>query len=110
MTQGVERVRIAVADFKPASGDPSTGSLLTTFNTVLYSDLQNAGIFDVVSKSFNPLQVPGTPPEVTLDAWGNPPTNAAMLAFGNVGVSGGQLSVFGWLYDVKNAVSPQVLG
>jgi len=110
VTQGVERVRIAVADFKPASADPNAGQLLTTFNTVLFSDLQNAGIFDVVSKSFNPLQVPGTPQEVTLDAWGNPPTNAAMLAFGNLGVSNGQVSVSGWLFDVKNSVSPQVLG
>ena len=110
VTQGVERVRIAVADFKPANADPNTGPLLSTFNNVLFSDLQNAGIFDVVSKSFNPLQVPGTPQEVTLDAWGNPPTNAAMVAFGNLGVSGGQISVFGWLDDVKNTVSPQVLG
>src|SRR5215813_1125527 len=110
VTQGVERVRIAVADFKPANSDPNTGPLLSTFNSVLFSDLQNAGIFDVVSKSFNPLQVPGSPQEVTLDAWANPPTNAAMLAFGNLGVSGGQVAVFGWLYDVKNTVSPQVLG
>src|SRR5436305_620599 len=110
VTQGVERVRIAVADFKATNGDPNTGQLLTIFNSVLYSDLQNAGIFDVVSKSFNPLQVPGTPQEVMLDAWGNPPTNAAMLAFGNLGVINGQVSVSGWLYDVKNTVSPQVLG
>ena len=107
---GVEKVRIAVADFKSNAADASTANLLITFNQVLFSDLQSAGIFDVVSKSFNPLQTPGTPQEVTLDAWGNPPTNAAMLAFGNLGVSGGQLSVYGWLYDVKNTVSPQVLG
>jgi len=47
---------------------------------------------------------------VKLDAWANPPANAAMLAFGNLGVTGGQLAVSGWLYDVKNTVSPQVLG
>ena len=129
VTKGVERVRIAVADFKAANADPNTATLLTTFNQVLYSDLQNAGIFDVVSKSFNPLQTPGDPQDITacdvqpgtgnvnpatcpkkLDAWGNPPTNAAMLAFGNLGVSGGQLAVYGWLYDVKNTVAPQVLG
>ncbi len=108
--QGVERVRIAVADFKPTSADPNTAPLETTFNQVLYSDLQNAGIFDVVSKSFNPLDQPSSPQDAKIDAWGNPPTNAAMLAFGNLGLSGGQLSVFGWLYDVKNTVSPQVLG
>ena len=33
-----------------------------------------------------------------------------MLAFGNIGVQGGSLTVQGWLYDVKNAQSPQVLG
>lgn len=107
---GVEKVRIAVADFKPSSTDPNTLPLQNTFNQVLYSDLQNAGIFEVISKSFNPLDPPGNPQDVRLDAWANPPTSAAMLAFGNLGVTGNQLAVFGWLYDVKNNVSPQVLG
>ena len=107
---GVERVRLAVADFKPAATDPDTAQLLNTFNQVLFSDLQNAGIFDMVSKSFNPLQTAGNPQEVKLDAWANPPTNAAMLVFGNLGVTGGQLAVYGWLFDVKNTVAPQVLG
>src|SRR6185312_11761236 len=107
---GVEKVRIAVADFKGMSTDPNTPVLQNVFNQVLYSDLQNAGIFDVISKSFNPLEAPGSPQDVKLDAWANPPTSAAMLAFGNLGVTGNQLAVFGWLYDVKNNVSPQVLG
>src|SRR5438270_7870864 len=110
VTQGVERVRIAVADFKPTTADPNTTALQSTFNQVLFSDLQNAGIFDVVSKSFNPLDTPSSPQDVKIEAWGNPPTNAAMLAFGNLGVTGGQLAVSGWLYDVKNTVAPQVLG
>jgi TolB protein len=33
-----------------------------------------------------------------------------MLAFGSFGVAGGKLTVQGWLYDVKNTASPQVLG
>ena len=33
-----------------------------------------------------------------------------MVAFGNLGVSGQDVIVQGWLYDVKNAASPQVLG
>ena len=33
-----------------------------------------------------------------------------MLAFGNLGVSGNSMAVQGWLYDVKNVTSPQVLG
>ena len=33
-----------------------------------------------------------------------------MLAFGNLGVTSGKVTVQGWLYDVKNQSSPQVLG
>jgi TolB protein len=107
---GVQKVRIAVADFKPTTADPNGNALLGTFNQVLFSDLQNAGIFDVVSKSFNPLQTASSPQDVRIDAWANAPTNAAMLAFGNGAVSGNDLTINGWLYDVKNNVSPQVLG
>ena len=64
----------------------------------------------MVSKSFYPLSVPGAPQDVHLADWGNPPPNANMLAFGNVGVQGGSLNVQGWLYDAKNVQSPQVLG
>ena len=49
VTQGVERVRIAVADFKPTTADPNTTALQSTFNQVLFSDLQNAGIFAFIS-------------------------------------------------------------
>src|SRR5881275_2288622 len=70
---GVEKVRIAVPDFKSSSTDAANAELLRTFNDVLFSDLNSAGIFDVVSKSFYPLQTPGNPSEVNFDAWGNPP-------------------------------------
>ena len=33
-----------------------------------------------------------------------------MLAFGNLGVQGGSLSVQGWLFDTQNPQTPQVLG
>ncbi len=107
---GVERVRLAVPDFKPSANDPRNAELQKAFNDTLWSDLDNAGIFDLVSKSFYPLAVPGTPQEIKLDAWGNPPPNAGMVAFGNLGASGADLTVQGWLYDVKNTSSPQVLG
>ena len=105
---GVEKVRLAVPDFK-ASG-ANAADLGKTFNDTLWSDLDNAGIFDMVSKSFYPLAQPGQPGEVVLGAWGNPPPNASMLAFGNLAVQGDDVNVLGWLYDVKNANSPQVLG
>ena len=76
----------------------------------MWNDLDIAGIFDLVSKSFYPLQVPGQPLDVNFPAWNSPPPNTSMLAFGNLGVAGGNLTVQGWLYDVKNTASPQVLG
>src|ERR1700685_479125 len=107
---GVERVRLAAADFKASTSDPKNAELLKTFNDVLWSDLDNAGIFDLVSKSFYPLQEPGQPSEVTFTAWNSPPPNTSMLAFGNLGAAAGRVTVQGWLYDVKNQASPQVLG
>ncbi|MFB3814563.1 MAG: Tol-Pal system beta propeller repeat protein TolB [Terriglobales bacterium] len=107
---GVEKVRLAVSEFKPTSAGGNTDELLRTFNDTLWNDLESAGIFDMVSKSFYPLQTPGAPQDVRLDAWGNPPANAAMLAFGNLGSDGQNATVQGWLYDVKNVQSPQVLG
>jgi TolB protein len=106
---GVEKVRIAVPDFKVSQGQP--GDMLKTFNDTLFNDLDNAGIFDVVSKSFYPLQVPGRPEEIQLATWSNEPVNAGMVAFGNLGVDAqNYLVVQGWLYDAHNTASPQVLG
>jgi TolB protein len=107
---GVEKIRLAVPDFKPSTGDPQNGALLKTFNDTFWNDLDNSGVVELVSKSFYPVQVPGQPAEVTFDLWSVPPPNAAMLAFGNLGVAAGKLTVQGWLYDVKNTASPQVLG
>jgi TolB protein len=107
---GVEKVRLAVADFKPSTNDPQNEALLKTFNDTLWNDLDVSGVVELVSKSFYPLQVPAQPPEVNLLAWSAPPPNAAMLAFGNLGVANGRLTVQGWLYDVKNIQSPQILG
>jgi TolB protein len=107
---GVEKVRLAVPDFKAAGSDPQTAALLKTFNDTLWNDLDNAGIFDLASKSFYPLTVPGTPAELQLATWSNPPVNASMVAFGNFGVTGSDVAMQGWLYDVRNTGSPMVLG
>jgi TolB protein len=107
---GVEKLRLAVPDFKATSPDAQSAALLKTFNTTLFNDLDQAGIFEVVSKSFYPLQVPGNPQEMKLDAWSNPPPNAGMVAFGNFGVQGTDVAMQGWLFDAKNTQSPQVLG
>ena len=107
---GMEKVRLAVPDFKPSTSEAKNADLLKVFNATLWNDLDNAGIFDMASKSFYPLAVPGNPTDVKFDAWNAAPVSAAMLAFGNLGVTGNNVTVQGWLYDVKNIASPQVLG
>ncbi len=110
LNMGQERPRLAVSDFKAATSDPQTGPLNTIFNQTLWYDLDNAGIFEMVAKSFYPLQTPGQPAELRQAAWGNPPPNAGLLAFGNLGANNGKLEVQGWLFDVKNAGAPPILG
>ena len=88
---GNDRIRIAAADFKPGApgdrssspgwkpvgGDPQTPALKATFDATLYSDLANAGIFDLVSKSLAPQSTPGSPQEINLSEWSAAPANAA---------------------------------
>jgi TolB protein len=107
---GNQVVRVAAADFKPVGGDPQTTALKAVFDATLYSDLGNAGIFDLVSKSMAPQAMPGTPQEMVLTQWSAAPANAEMVAFGSVSTTGGRLAVNGWLFDVRNTANPQVLG
>lgn len=103
-------IRLAVPDFKAAANDPQTAPLNTVFNQTLWNDLDNSGIFEMVAKSFYPLQTPGSPGEVKLDSWSSSPVTASFVAFGNLGVGNGKLQVLGWLFDARNPLSPQVLG
>lgn len=108
-SSGADRIRIAVADFKPASTDAPTPSLKQTFDTTLSSDLVAAGIFDIVSKSLQPQATPGGPQEINLAQWSGSPASAAMVAFGSLSAQGGRVSVQGYLFDAKNQQYPQVL-
>jgi TolB protein len=108
-SSGVTNVRIAVADFKAASSEPQTADLKRIFDTTLYADLANAGIFDIVSKSLLPQSIPGAPAEINVQQWSVAPTSAAMVAFGNFGVQGGRITCNGFLFDAKNLQYPQVL-
>jgi TolB protein len=77
---------------KATTSDADTTTYKHTFDTVLFSDLSNAGIFDMVSKSLAPQSTPGTPAEMNLSQWSQAPASAAMVAFGNIGVQGGNSS------------------
>lgn len=107
---GVQKIRLAAADFKPGSSDPQTAPLRTIFDTTLYNDLKNAGVFDMVSKSMAPPQTPGGPQEINLSAWSAAPSSAEMVAFGSLAVHDGRANVLGFLFDTKNAQTPQILG
>lgn len=107
---GVQHIRLAVADFNPGTTDPQTYSLKGIFDQTLYSDLTNAGVFDMVSKSMSPPVMPSSPKEIQLSQWSAPPANAQMVVFGSFGVAGGQIDVQGFLFDTRNQQSPQVLG
>ncbi len=104
-----DRIRIAAANFKPGTADPHNDALKQTFDKVLFDDLANAGIFDMVSKSMAPQAEPGAPGEISLPQWSAAPVSASMVAFGALGVTGNRLAVNGFLFDTKNAQYPQVL-
>jgi TolB protein len=84
-------IRLAAPDFKVAGADPQISPLNSAFNETLWNDLDNAGIFDMVARSYYPLLIPGNPGEMKLPMWANPPANAAMVAFGHRGVAGGKV-------------------
>ncbi len=107
---GNARIRLASSDFKPVGADPETPALKATFDSTLYSDLSNAGIFDMVSKSMAPQATPGSPQEINLQQWAAAPASAEMVAFGALSSTNGRLTVYGWLDDARNTANPQVLG
>ncbi|SDF07968.1 PD40 domain-containing protein [Terriglobus roseus] len=105
---GADRIRIAAANFRAGSAD--AGSLKQTFDSVLFNDLQNAGVFDLVSKSLQPQSMPGTPQEMHLDEWTAAPVSAAYVAFGSLSVANNRVVVNAYVDDTHNAQYPQVLG
>ncbi len=105
---GVSKARVAIADFVPK--DSPSQPLATLFSDVVRADLDYSGIIDVVSKSYNPLQSPGTPAEVNVKAWSDAPASAQLLAFGNFSVNGNSVEIQAWLNDLRDASLPPVIG
>ena len=103
----MERTRLAVSSFQPA---PDSGDLARLFDGTLWNDLDYAGIFDLISRSFYPLSLPGRPADVKLEEWSRSPVNAHMVVMGNASLAGKQIVVEGWLVDPRNPAQPVVLG
>lgn len=106
---GMPRTRLAVSDFPPRSVDQVLVSLTKEFNDTLWNDLDNAGIFDLVSRSFYPPKPPLEPEDVKLKTWTDPPVETQLLVFGKAEVINANLVVTARLFDVKNSANPGVL-
>ncbi|MGH9357821.1 MAG: Tol-Pal system beta propeller repeat protein TolB [Terriglobia bacterium] len=109
INRGNPMIRMAVANFPAQSNEANLGNLTAEFNQVLWNDLENAGIFQMVSKSFYPARLPSDPGGVVYDQWTSSPVSAQFLAFGNSADINGNLVVTAYLYDVKNPANPAVL-
>lgn len=107
---GAPKIRLAVSEFPPASTDQNLINLTQEFNQVLWNDLDNAGIFDLVSKSYMPLKPPQEPADVDFKAWSDPPASAQMLVFGKTEVINANLVITGRVFDLGNPGNPGVLG
>ena len=114
---------LAVPDFR---GDGAAQSFMAVFNQTLWSDLDGAGIFNMVSKGNYPLTIPqqlsdfkipppvqntplrrgqAPPPPPTggglwLSDWLNPPTQARYVTVGYTAVQNSLLVLRGWLVDL----------
>ena len=106
---GATRIKLAVPDLAATSTDQALVSLTQEFNQVLQNDLANAGIFEMVSKSYFPLKIPAEPQEVDFKAWTAPPASAQMLVFGKTEEINSRLVVTGRLFDLGNQANPGVL-
>jgi TolB protein len=122
LTQG-DRPAIAIPDFRGAG---EAQALMNTFNSTLFDELNNSGLFKMVPKSMYPLNNPQRPEDIrpaaseartpahglALADWSSPPAGANYLAFGYTAVQNNQLVLYGWLYNAGQATlaNAQVLG
>jgi TolB protein len=103
---GLEKPRLAVADFAPRADQAKNHSAL--FTQVVRDDLQFSGIIEFVSPSFYPPQPPSQPSELRNLSWTDAPANASMVAFGNLTESS-EVAIQAWLFDVRNPSAQPVI-
>jgi len=105
---GVQKARVAVADFVP--GNPGSQPLAQLFTDTVRADLDYSGILDEVSKSFLPQADPSGPGTLKESDWTAPPANAQFVAYGMLTASGNTLGVDAWLSDVHTPGAAPVIG
>jgi TolB protein len=106
---GAPKIKMAVADFPPGSVDQNLVSLTQEFNQVLWSDLDQCGLFNLVSKSYYPLTLPREPRDVDFKGWTSAPISAQMLAFGKTEVINSNMVITARLFDLGNPANPSVI-
>ncbi len=104
---GVEKPRVAVADFSPRMDFAKAHSSL--FTDVVRDDLSFSGILEVASPSFYPQQQPSVPSELRYTNWTDSPVNAHFVAFGNLTESSSEVAIQAWFYDVTNPSTQAVI-
>ena len=104
---GVEKPRVAVAEFAPKADAAKSHAAL--FAKVVRDDLSFSGILDLVSPSFYPTAQPSVPSELRYVAWSDPPVNAHFVAFGNVTETASEVAIQAWFYDVTNPTAQAVI-
>jgi TolB protein len=89
---------LAVADFVARSAGVEAG--VSTFNQVLWADLDFASVSGLVGKSLYPKAMVPDPASLKFEDWSADPAKADYVAFGNLQSTSG-LSADTYLYDVK---------
>src|SRR2546425_4392981 len=90
---------LAVADFIARSA--GLEAAVSTFNQVLWTDLDFAAVSGLVGKSLYPKTLVPDPASLKFDDWSADPVKADYVAFGNLQNTGGAISADTYLYDVK---------
>ena len=112
---GTQKAVIAVPDMRGAG---RAEALMAIVNSTVFRDLEDAAVFKMAPKSMYPTRVPQQPTDFRkplqydpnnrnaapwLQDWSDPPVNADYLAFGYAAEKDGQIVLYGWLFNVKQA-------
>jgi TolB protein len=107
ITSQVGKPALAVPNFRATNG---AQPLMDAFNSTLFNDLQNSGLFDMQAKSLYPLNNPQTPTDLrpednhlgyALSDWAGSPVSASHLVFGYGAAVNGALALYGNVYDTR---------
>ncbi len=107
---------LAVIEFRGSGSQ----QFMSAFNSTLFGDLQNSGLFDLRPKGMFPLQNPQRPEDLrssdggqglALVDWSGAPVNASHLVFGYTAAQNGALVLYGYVDDARiaNPQSAQLL-